>query len=68
MNAYVSINKRICLAPLASRVVCTAIRVEGRVRGKIGRVVDKDRTDITRIKRKSNSRGDEWETFRQLLH
>jgi len=43
-------------------------QIEGRVSGKIGRVADKHSTDINKVKRKSNSRGDEWETFRQLLH
>lgn len=67
MDMSVQIKGYICTTREQSALHCY-IRVEGRVRGKIKRVVDKDRTDITKVKRKSNSRRDEWETVRQLLH
>lgn len=58
---------KVMSAPLGSRVVGTA-KSELKARGKIGKAVHKDRTDITKGKRKSHTRGDEWGTFRQLLY
>lgn len=63
----VQMKRCVCTTREQSGLHCCYIRVEGREGEKTG-AAGKDRTDITKVKRKSSSRGDEWEIFRQLLH